>query len=176
MRTSLLFVLTALVFCLPGPRAQGRESPTTIILIRHAEKDTMKTDPPLTLRGGERAQLLARMLKTSGVRSTHTTQYRRTQATMAPTDSLLGITNEIFEANPESLEAHAVALVRHLLASHRGETTAVSSHSNVLPLILRALGIDAPITIGDRDYDNLFVVTFSGTSPPAFVRLQMGME
>jgi broad specificity phosphatase PhoE len=156
--------------------AQGNGVRTTIFLVRHAEKDTMKTDPPLTAVGRARAQLLARILKLSGVRSTHSTQYRRTVETVAPLDSSLGIANEVFSSSAESLASHVAALVAHLLSAHKGETTVVASHSNVLPMLLKALGVQTPVEIGDHDYDNLFVVTVGGGGKATLVRLQMGME
>lgn len=172
---ALLFPL--LILCAPALLAQqGRETPTTIILVRHAEKDTASYDPPLTARGRERARRLAVMLAASGVRSTHSTQYLRTRETVAPLDSLLAIANEVVEADRDSLGAHVAALVGHLLSAHRGETSVVASHSNVLPLILLALGVEPGITITDAEYDDLFIVTTGGTARPAFVRLQMGMQ
>lgn len=156
--------------------AQEKQPPTTIILVRHAEKDTMKIDPPLKPKGRERAQLLSRMLRESGARSTHSTQYRRTSETVAPLDSLLGITNEVIDADPDSLAAHAAGLVRHLLSAHKGETTVVASHSNVIPLLMQALGIAAPVEIGDADYDNVFIITVGPGAQPALLRLRMGMR
>jgi broad specificity phosphatase PhoE len=175
VKTLALLLLGCLLLQGSALFAQKSAGPTTIILVRHAEKDTMKTDPPLTPRGWERARLLGRILGASGARSTHSTQYRRTSETVAPLDSALGIANEVIEANPDSLEAYARRLAKHLLSAHRGETTVVASHSNVIPLILRALGITERVEISDADYDNLFVVTAAGKGTPALVRLQMGM-
>ena len=169
-------VFTIMLLTAPVLRGQGKEARTTIILVRHAEKDTMKTDPPLTATGRARARLLARILGLSGAHSTHSTQYRRTVETVAPLDSALGIANEVIPANPDSLEAYASALVGHLLTIHKGETTVVSSHSNVLPMLIRAFGVTTPVMIDDRDYDNLFVITVDGRAEPAFAHLQMGLE
>jgi broad specificity phosphatase PhoE len=66
-------------------------------------------------------------------------------------------------------------LVEHLLSAHAGETTLVASHSNVIPLILEALGLAAP-AIGDSDYDNLFIVTAQKKAQPNMLRLQMGLR
>ena len=172
-----LVALCIILLSAPSLRAQGGGGVrTTIFLVRHAEKDTMKTDPPLTAHGRARAQLLARILKLSGVRSTHSTQYRRAVETVAPLDSALGIANEVFSSSADSLASHVAALVQHLLSAHKGETTVVSSHSNVLPMLLKALGVQTPVEIGDHDYDNLFVVTVGGGGKATLVRLQMGVE
>jgi hypothetical protein len=46
----------------------------------------------------------------------------------------------------------------------------VVGHSNTLPEILKGLGVTEPVTIGEDEFDSLFVVTRG--SPPAFVRLR----
>ncbi len=177
MRTFIAAALTVLILLAAPPlQAQGNGVRTTIVLVRHAEKDTMKTDPPLTMQGRARAQLLARILKLSGVHSTHSTQYKRTVDTVAPLDSALGITNEVYPSNPESLASNVATLVRHILAEHKGETTVISSHSNILPMLIRAFGVASSVEIGDHDYDNLFIVTVGGGGKATLVRLQMGME
>ena len=171
MRSALIVAL--LVACAAFLAAQDRA--TTIILVRHAEKDTMKVDPPLTARGRDRAALLARIVAASGVRSTHSTQYRRTIETVAPADSALGLHNEVIEADPDSLPAHVARLIEHLLSSHVGEATLVASHSNVIPLILDAMGLGT-VTIGDKEYDDLFVITLRGKAPGNVAHLRMGMR
>ena len=45
----------------------------------------------------------------------------------------------------------------------------VVGHSNTVPEIIKALGVTTPVTIGDNDFDNMFLVTLS--SPPALLRL-----
>jgi broad specificity phosphatase PhoE len=176
MRSAALLLLACIALSGAPLAAQERSPATTIILVRHAEKDTMKHDPPLTARGRERAQLLARMFAGSGVRSTHSTHFLRTAETVAPLDSALGIANEIWEVDPDSLEAHAAALALHLLERHRGETAVVASHSNVLPLILRALGIATPVEIGEKEYDGVWVITAAKGAQPAMLRFAMGMR
>jgi broad specificity phosphatase PhoE len=173
----LLAAAVAIVLLVPAPlRAQGKIAQTTIFLVRHAEKDTMKIDPPLTTQGRARAQLLARILGASGVHSTHSTQYLRTVDTVAPIDSALGITNEIFPSDADSLASNVAALVKHVLMAHKGEATLISSHSNILPMLIRAFGVKTAVSIGDHDYDNLFVITIEGRGSPSFVQVHMGME
>lgn len=153
--------------------AQSKNRLTTIILVRHAEKDTMRTDPPLTEAGWKRARALARLLEDSKVRSTHSTQFRRTTETMLPLDSLFGITNEVFPVDRDSIEQHAQTLVKHFLAEHNGETIVAASHSNVLPLIIKALGVGEEIKIDESDYTNVFIVTVSQDLRSTMVRLRV---
>ena len=66
---------------------------TTIILIRHAEKNIEPTnpDPDLSPFGQARAQELARMFADAGVKAIYATQYKRTQQTVKPLFNKLGI-------------------------------------------------------------------------------------
>ncbi len=171
----LVCVIVALWFCYSTATAQSGEkkSLTTIILVRHAEKDTMKTDPPLSATGWSRARLFARMFKDSGVRSTHSTQYRRTIDTMQPLDSLLKITNEVISVDRDSIEQHSVFMAKHFLSDHNGETVIMASHSNVIPSIIKALGIETEVTIDESDYTNVFIVTAGQNVKSAMVRLRI---
>ena len=45
----------------------------------------------------------------------------------------------------------------------------VVGHSNTLPEIIKALDITAPVTIGENDYDDLFVVVLG--EPPQCIHL-----
>jgi phosphohistidine phosphatase SixA len=171
----LVSVIVALWFCHSTATSQAGEknSLTTIILVRHAEKDTMKTDPPLSATGWNRARLYARMFKDSGVRSTHSTQFRRTITTMQPLDSLLSITNEVIPVDRDSIEQHSVFVAKHFLSDHNGETVIMAGHSNVIPSIIKALGIETEVTIDESDYTNAFIVTAGPNVKSTMVRLRI---
>ena len=132
---------------------------TTIIIVRHAEKDTVKTDPPLTPAGKERAVLLAHMLRSSGITTIYATQYIRTQQTVQPIAESLHLTPQILTINPENIQEHITTLIRTILREQSRKIVLIASHSNVIPLLLRKFGIEGEITIGDGEYDNLFIVT-----------------
>ena len=59
---------------------------TTVILVRHAEKniEPNNPDPDLSPAGQRRAQELARMFSGAGVNTIYATQYKRTQETVRP--------------------------------------------------------------------------------------------
>src|SRR5216684_4306220 len=59
---------------------------TTIILIRHAEKniEPNNPDPDLSPAGQARAQEIVRMFGDAGVSAIYATQYKRTQQTVKP--------------------------------------------------------------------------------------------
>lgn len=131
--------------------AMGRPAPvTTVVLVRHAEKQD-GDDPELTEAGRLRAERLAAMLAELPVKAAFASQFRRTQATVAPICAARGLTPQIVPAGS------AKALVQQLQALEGG-VAVVAAHSNTLPGLLAALGIEADVSIEDEDYGNLFVV------------------
>ena len=171
----LLFLLIQTLW--PQERSFIPPSPpgiTTIIIVRHAEKDTTKTDPPLTPQGKERARLLAHILRSSGVVAIYSTQYIRTEQTVQPIAESLHLKPQIFTINPDKIEEHAATLVSTILRERVGNVVLIASHSNVIPLLLRDMGIAAKITIGDLEYDNLFIVTTTIDGGANLLRLRYG--
>lgn len=160
MNPLLLAALTVAFFVHPAA------AQSTIFLVRHAEKATGGggdlQDPDLSEAGRTRAASLARILKDAGVAAVFATEFKRTQQTAAPTARAVGVTMKQVPGNKTA------ALVAKLRAV-RGNALVVG-HSNTIPEILRMLGVSAPVTIGETDYDNLFVVVLSAPSPQ-FVHL-----
>ena len=131
----------------------------TIFLVRHAERaDTtsgappsMAADPSLSDAGHARAASLAAVLRDAGITAIFVTEYKRTQETTAPLAKALGITTTMIASKDTN------ALIARLRQT-TGNALVVG-HSNTVPEIAKALGVTAPIMIGDDDYDNLFLVT-----------------
>jgi len=131
--------------------ALGQQPPvTTVVLVRHAEKQE-GDDPELTEAGRLRAQRLAAMLAELPVEVAFASQFRRTQATLAPLCAARGLKPRIVPAGA------AKALVQQL-QDFEGRVAVVAAHSNTIPGLLVALGVDGDMAIEDEDYGNLFVV------------------
>ena len=124
---------------------------TTVVLVRHAEKQGGR-DPSLTDAGRNRAEMLTRILRRVPIAAVYTSEFRRTQETVAP------LCRER-ELEPRVVAARDVDGLVARLRQHRGETVIVAGHSNTLPAIVKALGIDGPLPIADDDYDNLLILT-----------------
>jgi broad specificity phosphatase PhoE len=150
-------LIPALLLVLAAPFALAADAPTTILVVRHAEKTAPKGDPPLSEAGAARAAELARTVGQLEVGALFATQYRRTQDTLAPLAAHAGL--EVTVARVESVEESARELARRILAEHRGQVVVVAGHSNTVPAIVAALGGDPPAAIADDRYDDLFVVT-----------------
>jgi hypothetical protein len=48
----------------------------------------------------------------------------------------------------------------------------VVGHSNTVPDLLKRLGVKTAVSIGDAEYDNLFVVVRAATGEPTLIRLR----
>src|SRR5258706_2170501 len=73
--------------------ATFRRPVTTVILIRHAEKniEPNNPDPDLSPAGQARAQELVRMFGDTGINAIYATQYKRTQQSVKPLADRLGL-------------------------------------------------------------------------------------
>jgi len=127
--------------------------PVVVYVVRHAEKAAQPADdPPLTERGGARAAALVAALPVASLVSVYSTPFQRTRDTVAPAAKAAGL--PVIEI--------AVADLHELIArirSHPKGVVLVAGHSNTVPNILRRLGVDETVVIGDTEFGDLFVVT-----------------
>lgn len=165
------FIAVALLAAFPILMAA--DEPTTVILVRHAEKaaELSQTDPPLTAAGEARAAELARMLRDSGIDAVYVTPFQRTRETARPLVEAVGL--EAVELQTGKAFARDTAsLIR---AKHAGQTVLVVGHSNSTPDLARALGAsDVPVIEDAWEFDNIFFVTFREEERPHFVRIRYG--
>ena len=167
-----------LAFAIAVPAASS-ERPTTVLVVRHAERASEpKDDPPLDERGRARADALARVVSSSGVSVVVTSQYARTRETGAAVASKLALTPIVVPTavNPATKEPtpDATRALVDEIAKHRGTTVLVVGHSNTIPALLAALGGPKDVVVGDTVFDDLFVVTIEGLGRATVVRLKYG--
>jgi phosphohistidine phosphatase SixA len=165
---ALTLLLVPLSFARRAPQEPLAPQPHTVILVRHAEKDTSgdPKDPGLTAAGEERARALARLLGHASVARLVASEFRRTQATLAP---LAAATKLSVETRP-AMDLDGLAA--ELLRAPPGSLTVVAGHSNTLPALAEKLGaplagFDPGENLADSEYDRLFVLTVGGSSVPA---------
>jgi phosphohistidine phosphatase SixA len=137
-----------------------------VFVVRHAERADSSADSLLSAAGETRATRLAAILKDAGVTQIYTTSLRRTVQTAAPLAAALKLTP--MELPVSDLDA----LVAKLQTATATDRVLVVGHSNTVPQILQRLGVAAPITIADTEYDNLFVAIPQKGSPTLVVRLR----
>ncbi|HEU0080180.1 MAG TPA: histidine phosphatase family protein, partial [Longimicrobiaceae bacterium] len=94
-RLPLAALLLALCGCAAPVRAAAQE-PTTVVVVRHAEKAAAGgQDPELSEAGAARAGALAAALADAGVDAVVTTQLRRTRLTAQPLMRELDLAPEV---------------------------------------------------------------------------------
>ena len=133
---------------------------TTVVVIRHAEKDlsTGTLDPPLSEAGKARAALLSRMFGDGSalghLDAIYVTSPLRNRLTAAPLAARLGI-SPVISAAEDPRE-----LARRVLREHGGGRILIVGHSDTVPAIVAALGGgDNVPAMGDDEYGTMYIVT-----------------
>jgi 2,3-bisphosphoglycerate-dependent phosphoglycerate mutase len=145
---------------------------TTVILVRHAEKNTEPNnqDPDLSPAGFERAQEIARVFGESGVNAIYATQFKRTQQTVKPLADRTRAPVSLLDANQTD------ELVRRIQTDHRGQTVFIAGHNNSVPAIVSTLSGDTYPLIPESEFDNFFIVTIYRFGKAKVVKLKYGQE
>ncbi len=136
------FILPPIVNSRPG-------TTTTIILVRHAERDPAELDPPLNDEGMGRREKLADVLEHNGVTAIYTGDILRNRQTIEPLVERLGLTPTILGAQ-DLVDTRALAnrLINEWLTFHAGGVVLwvgntgpiVADRKGNLEEIYRALG------------------------------------
>jgi broad specificity phosphatase PhoE len=159
MKPLLLCLATVLL------ATSGGAEPPVIFLVRHAERadagGPAQADPSLTETGRARAAALAKELRDAGITAIYTSEFRRAQQTAAPLAKSLGVKVEVIPARDSA------ALLANLHTA--SGNVLVVGHSNTVPEIIKALGVSSPLTIAEKDYDDLFLVVPG--QPPRLIHL-----
>jgi len=138
----------------------GTADSTTVIVVRHAEKDmsVSVTDPPLSPAGEARAALLARMFgdaKVLGhVDAIYVSPALRNRLTAAPLAARLGISETVAPADDPR------GLARRALREHAGGRVLIVGHTDTVPRIVGALsGYPNIPEMGDQEYGTMYIVS-----------------
>jgi len=172
--TSPRFLYPLVILLLAGLLACGYlcfiRPVTTVILVRHAEKNIEpdNPNPDLSPEGRARAQELVHVLGSTGVTAIYATQYGRTQQTVQPLAERLSLpVSRVDSGNtPE--------LVRQIRSNHTGGVVFVAGHNSTVPAIIAALGGGTYPTIPETEYDNMFVVTLYRFRKASTVKMKYG--
>jgi len=172
----IILLISTLVACKPAvatpsadtakPEPAGSDAsiavrPTTVIVLRHAEKEKDDPrDPTLSPAGEARARALAGLLGEAGVTHLFSSEFRRTLATLRPLATAKGLEITVVPS------ADQAALVTAIEALPAGSVAVVAGHSNTVPALVTALGGEASGTVAspagpvlpDDAYDRLFLV------------------
>lgn len=133
--------------------SNGAEKPTTIFVVRHAEKADQTRTTDLSATGKARARTLAWILRDVVFDAILSTDTLRTRATVQPVADASDLSVGFYVPRPGEL-ADTIS------KKHRGHTVLVCGHSNTIPVLLKNLGCPIKENILDG-YDDLFIVTLS---------------
>ena len=168
---SFLIIATLAAAALPTGVRATNDPPTTLILIRHAEKLIVppeNKDPDLSLAGQARAQELVRMFSDSEIAAIYATQYKRTQQTVKPLADKLGLPVTKLEAK------QTAELVKQIRAHNAGQTIFIAGHNNTVPEIIAAMGGPKFPIIPETEYDNLYILTVYSDGPAKLIKMKYG--
>ena len=143
---------------------------TTIILVRHAEKniEPNNQDPDLSPEGFERAQEIARVFGETGINAIYATQYKRTQQTVKPLSDRTGVAVKVLQSNQTD------ELVNQIQTTNRGQTIFIAGHNNTVPAIVSRLSSETYSVIPESEFDNLYIVTIYRFGKAKVVKLKYG--
>jgi phosphohistidine phosphatase SixA len=145
----------------------------TLFLLRHADYDlprdgNVPDSTPINAAGRARAESLARVVGKAGVTAIFTSEALRTQQTVIPLATQLGL-------RPSHIPAlQQEELLQRVLSAETGAVVLVVGHSNTVPSIITALG--APFSGPSiQGHDDLFIVTVVEPGKANAVRLKYGL-
>jgi len=162
--------MSAMYCLIVGAIISSCSSTSTIYVVRHGEKVSPSGDVALSGDGLQRAETLKDSLANKKITAVYSTNFKRTQQTAGPTATHFG-TPVITYNNGDSL--------MQVLVNRKNARTLVTGHSNTVPNMLRAVGLQTSFTgkIPDTQYDNLFMVTikWKGGKTVTLKELKYGM-
>ncbi|MBD0370928.1 MAG: histidine phosphatase family protein [Pyrinomonadaceae bacterium] len=165
----LLLLAVALISC-----ARPQPSPTTILLVRHAEKASDAEDSPLTDEGVRRSQALVRVVEDAGVSAIYSSQFKRNRDTAKPLSDRLGVAVTEMPVNLQNSGDYGRVLAKDILDKHAGQTVVVIGHANTIAATIEGL-TGRSASLGDIQYSDLFIVTVYPTGTAKVLKAQYGL-
>ena len=150
------------------------QATTTVIFVRHAEKALMPADDPgLNDAGKRRAAELARQLVdadvVAGVDAIYSTSFRRTEETVQPLATALGLPITSYDAS------NTASIMDEIVREHKGQIVLVVGHSNTVPALIGNMGASKKVPeINENEYDNIYVVSIPWFGKTKTIRLRYG--
>jgi broad specificity phosphatase PhoE len=174
LRRSILALVLALVASVAVDAGAQPGRPTTVILVRHAEKAAEPAaDPPLSEAGKARADALVAALAAWKLDAVYVTATERTRQTGGPVAARSGVM-AVVSPGTGTVGARADTLAQAIRSRHAGQRVLVVGHSNTLAPIIRALGGPALSDLCDHEYDSIFVMELPPAGSPAMLRARFG--
>ena len=129
--------------------------PEKVFLFRHAEKQKIRgeNNPELTRKGFLRANALASFLSKEQPGIVFSSEYARTQQTANPIARAWDVGINIHTAKDPQGQIDKVLKLC-------SKNVIIVGHSNTIPGLLKLLGINNEVVIGDEQYGDLFTISW----------------
>ncbi len=161
--------LLVLIGCALVGSVTFAEAQQAIFVVRHAERLDDSRDSLLSEAGLRRAEVLARLLKDTGVNTIYVSDLQWTIKTAEPLAKALKLQmKNVAQYEGPDMEK----LVATLRAQHARDTVLVVGHSNTMPALLRALGDPNELKLSRDEYDLLMVIVPKREGRPTVLRLR----
>ena len=151
------------------------QATTTIIFVRHAEKDLSQgaDDPGLSVAGRRRVAELTRQLVdadvVAGIDAIYSTPFNRTRETVAPLAEALDLPVATYDPGDNE------AVLATILENHKGKIILVVGHSNTVPTLIADLGASKKVPeIHEDEYDNIYIVSIPWFGKTKTIRMRYG--
>jgi broad specificity phosphatase PhoE len=148
-----------------------RGSTTVILVVRHAERNDLESCNPATVKGrpnptlavtggaSVRAQALAYVAGEDGIAAIYASEFCRTQQTVQPLASKLGLTvNVVDQYEADGTTVNVDSLVDQIWTNNKGQVILVAGHNNTVPVIVERLSGISIAAIDETDFDNLYMI------------------
>lgn len=134
--------------------------PKAVYLFRHAEKQIIKGEdnPELTRAGFSRSNALAKAMADITPGLIYSSEYTRTQQTVAPLAKQWG--SDIIIKTAKDPEAQVEAAL-----SNCNKHVIIAGHSNTIPNLISLFGVMEEIAIEDNQYGDLFIIEWENAKP-----------
>ena len=134
--------------------------PKAVYLFRHAEKQIIKGEdnPELTRAGFSRSNVLAQAMADITPGLIYSSEYTRTQQTVAPLAKQWS--SDIIIKTAKDPEAQVEAAL-----SNCNKHVIIAGHSNTIPNLISLFGVMEEITIEDNQYGDLFIIEWENAKP-----------
>ena len=140
---------------------------TSFIMVRHAEKSSVGSDPELTPEGIARAEKLADILSELDLDRVYSTDFNRTKQTAMPTADNQGLTI----TNYGGFDQHAV--IDDILENVNEGKVLIVGHSNTTSNFLNVLtGTSNYPDLAEDAYDNIFIVNTKSKGDSEVIHLK----
>jgi broad specificity phosphatase PhoE len=153
--------------------------PTTVLVVRHAEK-AEGNNPSLTNEGWARASALAGVAGQADITAIYATEFCRTVQTAVPMAQHLNLpiyVQEVRGGEPglngcvppvdvpvefiRTKKDYFTELADRIRSKHAGSAVLVVGHSNTVSQLIQALGAPLMPDIPEDQFDNLYIVVVS---------------